>query len=60
MIGGWITGDRSAYGYLEKSSASFPCGEAFMAEMRATEAYEAIEMEPLSFGVAYLYRGVVR
>lgn len=59
-IGGWITGQKSAFEYLQNSSALFPCGEDFVAMMRSTERFSQIDFRPLTFGVAYIYRGVVR
>jgi len=58
-LGGAITGDRAAYEYLESSTARFPCGEDFAQLMRDAAAFERVEWRTLTFGVAYLYRGVV-
>jgi demethylmenaquinone methyltransferase / 2-methoxy-6-polyprenyl-1,4-benzoquinol methylase len=57
-IGGAVTGRKQAYQYLESSSASFPCGEEFAAIMRATNQFSSVEWKPLTFGIAYLYKGV--
>jgi demethylmenaquinone methyltransferase / 2-methoxy-6-polyprenyl-1,4-benzoquinol methylase len=57
-IGGMVTGDKGAYEYLEKSAGRFPCGEEFVALMRGAAAFRTIEYVPLSFGIAYLYKGV--
>jgi demethylmenaquinone methyltransferase/2-methoxy-6-polyprenyl-1,4-benzoquinol methylase len=59
-LGGWITGKKSAYEYLQNSSAQFPCREEFVALMRATGRFSSIEYVPVTFGVAYLYKGVVK
>jgi demethylmenaquinone methyltransferase/2-methoxy-6-polyprenyl-1,4-benzoquinol methylase len=58
-VGGVLTGERSAYEYLEASSAGFPCGEDFVQLMLGTGRFESVEFRPLTFGIAYLYRGVV-
>jgi demethylmenaquinone methyltransferase/2-methoxy-6-polyprenyl-1,4-benzoquinol methylase len=58
-LGGAVTGERGAYEYLESSAARFPCGEEFVAMMRRAAPFSSIEFRPLTFGVAYLYRGVV-
>ena len=58
-IGGAVTGDRGAYEYLESSAAVFPSGEDFVALMRRSAPFESIEFEALTFGIAYLYIGVV-
>lgn len=57
-VGGAITGRRDAYDYLEASAAEFPCGEDFVRLMRASAAFSAVDAEPLSLGIAWLYRGV--
>jgi demethylmenaquinone methyltransferase/2-methoxy-6-polyprenyl-1,4-benzoquinol methylase len=58
-LGGAVTGERGAYEYLESSAARFPCGEEFVTMMRRAAAFSSIDFRPLTFGVAYLYRGVV-
>jgi len=58
-LGGAVTGERGAYEYLESSAARFPCGEGFVAMMRTAAPFSSIDFRPLTFGVAYLYRGVV-
>lgn len=66
-IGGLITGRPQAYEYLQGSSAQFPCRGDFAALMRETgrfshstiSAISTIEFKPLSFGIAYMYKGRV-
>jgi demethylmenaquinone methyltransferase/2-methoxy-6-polyprenyl-1,4-benzoquinol methylase len=57
-LGGAVTGEREAYEYLESSAARFPCGDAFAALLAQSAAFSSIEFRPLTFGIAYLYRGV--
>jgi demethylmenaquinone methyltransferase/2-methoxy-6-polyprenyl-1,4-benzoquinol methylase len=57
-LGGAVTGERGAYEYLESSAARFPCGDDFVALMRNAAAFSSIDFRPLTFGIAYLYRGV--
>jgi demethylmenaquinone methyltransferase / 2-methoxy-6-polyprenyl-1,4-benzoquinol methylase len=59
-IGGWVTGNPQAYSYLQNSSAEFPCGDAFTKMMESTGQYSKVEWQPLSFGIAYMYKGTVR
>ena len=59
-LGGAVTGEEAAYRYLQTSSGRFPCGDDFVALMRESADFEAIDYVPLTFGIAYLYRGVVR
>ena len=57
-LGGMVTGERDAYEYLESSAGRFPCGDEFVALMRSAGDSSSIEFKTLTFGVAYLYRGV--
>jgi len=57
-VGGAITGRREAYEYLEASAGVFPCGEDFVRLMRENGAFASIDATPLTFGIAWLYRGV--
>jgi demethylmenaquinone methyltransferase / 2-methoxy-6-polyprenyl-1,4-benzoquinol methylase len=59
-IGGLVTGKRQAYEYLQNSSAKFPCGDEFIALMKSTGRFDRVEAKPLTFGIAYMYKGVVR
>lgn len=58
-VGGALTGQRGAYEYLETSSADFPCGDAFVELMRGSGRFAQIDVRALTFGIAYLYRGVI-
>lgn len=60
FIGGMITGRRQAYEYLQKSSANFPCREEFVELMRSTGRFSSIAYKPVSLGVAYIYKGIVK
>jgi demethylmenaquinone methyltransferase/2-methoxy-6-polyprenyl-1,4-benzoquinol methylase len=59
-IGGWVTGQRSAYEYLNRSSRGFPSRQSFVQLMLASEALERCDYRVLMGGASYLYRGVVR
>ena len=59
-LGGALTGDRDAYSYLQRSSGRFPCGEDFVQLMRESADFASIECTPLTFGIAYLYKGVTK
>lgn len=56
-LGGWVSGDRKAYKYLNQTVETFPCGEAFCALMRDA-GFEDVRAEPMTLGVATLYIGV--
>ncbi len=59
-IGGVLTGDRAAYAYLQKSAGRFPCGDDFAQLMRESANFSEVTYRTLTFGIAYLYRGVKR
>jgi demethylmenaquinone methyltransferase/2-methoxy-6-polyprenyl-1,4-benzoquinol methylase len=58
VVGGLLTGNRAAYEYLPRTAASFPAGEKFLGLMREAGVFSATEAHPLTFGTAYVYRGV--
>lgn len=59
FIGGLVSGKPAAYQYLNDSSQVFPCGEDFKKEVLATGLYKDVQVTPLSFGVAYIYKCTV-
>ena len=60
VLGGWVTGQKEAYNYLQKSSAAFPCRENFVELMQKTNCFSEIKFQPVSFGIAYIYTGLVK
>jgi demethylmenaquinone methyltransferase/2-methoxy-6-polyprenyl-1,4-benzoquinol methylase len=59
-VGGWVTGRRHAYEYLQDSSAQFPCREGFIDLMNQTGRFSDVDFRPVTFGIAYLYKGRVK
>lgn len=59
-IGGLITGRPQAYEYLQNSSAQFPCRDEFLTLMRETGKFASCEYRPLTLGIAYMYKGIVK
>lgn len=59
-VGGWVTGRRQAYEYLQDSSALFPCREGFVELMNQTGRFASVDYRPVTFGIAYLYKGRVK
>ncbi len=59
-IGGLVTGQQEAYNYLQKSSAAFPCREGFLELMKKSDCFSEMGFTPVSFGIAYIYTGVVK
>jgi demethylmenaquinone methyltransferase/2-methoxy-6-polyprenyl-1,4-benzoquinol methylase len=55
-IGGFISGDRSAYEYLPASVLRFPTPDKFI-RMMQTSGFEAIEHKPLTLGICRMYIG---
>ena len=56
FLGGLITGEKSAYQYLQTTSRDFPCGEKFTSLMRQA-GIENIDLYAFTGGVVYLYVG---
>lgn len=59
-IGGWVTGQRQAYEYLNRSSRGFPSRDRFIDVMKASEAFSAYDCQVLMGGASFMYRGTVR
>lgn len=59
-IGGWVTGRREAYEYLNRSSSQFPSREAFVDLMRSTRRFSTIEYKSLMGGASFIYKGITR
>ena len=58
-VGGWLSGDRAAYEYLDRTASRFPAGDAFTAMMRGTRLFDEVAVRPLTGGVAFVYVGRV-
>ncbi len=58
-IGGWVSGERAAYEYLDRTSSRFPAGERFAALLRGTGSFREVTAHPLTGGVVYVYVGEV-
>lgn len=55
-IGGWVTGQRGAYEYLQSSSAEFPCAQEFCSLLKSAGPWKSVHYKTLTGGVAYLYK----
>jgi demethylmenaquinone methyltransferase / 2-methoxy-6-polyprenyl-1,4-benzoquinol methylase len=60
FVGGILTGKREAYSYLNRTAAAFPCRDEFVALMEETSAFSEISYTPVTFGIAYIYVGIVK
>lgn len=56
IIGGWFSGDREAYRYLNVTIETFPSGDAFCALMREA-GFTQVHAIPLTLGIASIYVG---
>lgn len=56
-IGGWISGDRSAYTYLPDSVRKFPDAETLAAEMEAA-GFTRVRFRRMTFGIVALHTGL--
>ena len=59
FLGGWISGDRAAYRYLNQSVESFPYGNAFLLHLKQA-GFDAIQTTSLTGGIVFLYEGTAR
>lgn len=56
LLGGLLTGDRSAYVYLPETSKRFVAGEEFL-ELMKKAGFVDVKLYPLFSGLAYCYIG---
>ncbi len=56
MVGTILSGDNTAYRYLNRSVEGFPYGDEFC-RMIAAAGFTDVKITPLTFGVASIYRG---
>lgn len=54
LLGGWLTGDREAYRYLNATVETFPFGDAFC-KIIAEARFDGVRARPMSGGIATLY-----
>ncbi len=60
LLGGFVSGNKEAYDYLNKSSSQFPCKEEFVEIMKSTEMFSEIEYISIMGGASYIYKGTVK
>jgi len=58
-VGGWMTGQRQAYEYLNRSSLGFPSREQFVDVLNSTDAFSHCEYKVVFGGASFLYRAQV-
>ncbi len=57
LIGGLVSGNKSAYQYLNRTVEAFPQGADF-GEKLALSGFESIKITPMSLGTATLYEAI--
>lgn len=55
-IGGLITGEKSAYKYLQKSSKNFPSRKELIKIIKNTGCFKQCEYKSLCFGASFIYK----
>ena len=55
-LGGLISGDASAYRYLNETVETFSYGDAFC-ELMAEAGFDNVSAVPINFGIAMIYQG---
>lgn len=58
-VGGWMTGQKQAYEYLNRSSLGFPSREQFVDVVMSTDAFSRCEYRVLFGGASFLYKAEV-
>ncbi len=58
-LGGWVSGKRDAYEYLQSSSGRFPSGEEFCSHLRASGHFSTVEFKSLMGGASFIYKCMV-
>ena len=56
-IGGWVSGNKSAYEYLPSSVLRFPAPEKFM-EMMQEAGFEQVRKKSFTMGICHMYLGI--
>lgn len=59
-VGGWLSGNREAYTYLPRTSATFPAGKKFLKLMEEANVFIDFRAVRLTGGIAYIYVGLVQ
>ncbi|MBE8221926.1 MAG: bifunctional demethylmenaquinone methyltransferase/2-methoxy-6-polyprenyl-1,4-benzoquinol methylase UbiE [Bdellovibrionales bacterium] len=60
LLGGFISGKKTAYQYLNQSSQNFPGGKNFVKLLKDTGHFKNIEFKSLCLGASFLYRAQIK
>jgi len=55
VVGGWLSGSRDAYRYLDASSKEFPYGAKLVALLKSAGGFRSVKAHALMGGVSYIY-----
>lgn len=58
LLGGLVTGSKSPYEYLQRSSSKFPSREGFATMIKSTGVFKTVEYRTLVGGATFLYKAV--
>ena len=56
-VGGWVSGDKAAYRYLNTSIEAFPYGQNF-ATLMTDAGFQKANVHSVTFGIANIYEGI--
>ena len=59
FLGGRLTGQKSAFRYLQKTSRNFPSRGVLLKLMKDTKCFHACEYKALFFGASFIYKARV-
>ncbi|MDE0151052.1 MAG: ubiquinone/menaquinone biosynthesis methyltransferase [Bdellovibrionales bacterium] len=59
LMGGWITGQYSAYKYLNQTSSNFPSGQILIDIFNSTGCFKDVSCYPLMGGASFIYKAQV-
>ena len=60
LLGGWVSGNRKAYEYLNQSSSEFPSREQFLTLLDSTGCFKSSSFRSILGGASYIYKAVVQ
>lgn len=55
IFGGWLSGSKDAYKYLDASSKDFPYGKKLVELIQQTGSFKNVKAYPLFGGISYIY-----
>lgn len=55
IFGGFLSGSKDAYKYLDASSRDFPYGQKLVELIQKTGAFKSVKAHPLFGGISYIY-----